>query len=1036
VLVGALLTLLLLPLGLVRPQEAAAASFSGTPGQVTTWTVPVGVTSATFVVEGATGGGSRDSGTSALTWSHVPGGRAAVTLPVTPGDVFYLSVGTAGGNGTATTPGAGGLAGYAEGRGGAGGAGGSAPGGGGGAASEVRLGVPDSEHRIIVAGGSGGQGGGLVAPSGAGGGSPASNGQDGLGGSSGKGGAGGGADCPSCGQGGPGAENGFSASAGVGGAGGPGTASGGGGGGLAGGGGGGGASAAVANDGAGGGGGGSGAFFGIAASASPAGSFDNADEGTNPPHDGKITITYELPVTTTTTTAAPATTVAPTTTSAAPAPVVVFEPAPEPTTTVPPTTIAPTTTVAPTTTTEATTTTVAPTTTAVPTTTAAPTTTLAPTTTQAPPTTVARRASSPPTSPPATSSVVVGPTGTTPPTAPAENVSGASTGGGTDSTTTSLERDPDAKPAPKDAVDVHFEAEPGDDTDDVKVKVEGKGFEPGSTVRFITHSTPVLVGEQVVGADGSFAAVVGLPPGIEPGQHHLAIDGVLESGTSVSHEEPFSVAKGGVLGTVGETAHGELAQLVPYQPLAHASDVVESTAAGVAAVGAVGAAIGAAGGAAAAGRGATGGAGGAGGGGSSGGGGGGSSGGGDGAYLADIEVERELLGAIGRGRGDRSRLWRWRTTGHVDRFSSSRPSRIAAITPIGGRLAIDGDYLRAMLGGGWLALFAPAAVLGVLAGVSTHGTAVPPAFGFFVAILALGIFDAVVGWVAGLAFMTTILVTGGIVDASSIRLVLGQSLVWFCVPLAAASIRPLRRTLERTPLGLWDRGADLVLCCLFGGWVAMELTGVLSPLRGYSVPIGDQAGRVALVAMACIAVRVVLETIAAHHFPDRLEAVSHQRGLEPSTLQIGLSLIGQIALFTFVSKAYMPWSWQLLVGAVVFYSPLVPWLFADKLPKSALVAKLQPRGLAKWVWVIAAGIPLGAALEHAVHDPSELVQVGFIFLPLPVLLCWGADLFLPEEPDEEEVEEEAAGAPTWRAWGQRLLGVPALGLCLYLVLWA
>jgi hypothetical protein len=160
--------------GLVLPTHPTAADPVGLPancvadavqvtctfeftGAVQTWTVPDGVTAATFEVLGAQGGASPPDfgGNGGL------GGRALATVGVTPGTNYHLVVGGAGGTGTIPGPAARGFNG--------GGSAGCAAGGGGGA-SDVRFGGTSLDDRIIVAGGGGGAGGGAVAHGGTGGG--------------------------------------------------------------------------------------------------------------------------------------------------------------------------------------------------------------------------------------------------------------------------------------------------------------------------------------------------------------------------------------------------------------------------------------------------------------------------------------------------------------------------------------------------------------------------------------------------------------------------------------------------------------------------------------------------------------------------------------------------------------------------------------------------------------------------------------------------------------------------------------------------
>jgi hypothetical protein len=133
------------------PAGASTTTFHYT-GEAQTWTVPAGVTRATFVVDGAQGGGGR---------TFVPGGLGGeVTdeLAVTPGQEITIVVGGAGHLVTigscGKNPGGfnGGGAGTSNGYGGCG-----VKGDSGGGASDVRTGA-----HVLVAGGGGGAGGGLT----------------------------------------------------------------------------------------------------------------------------------------------------------------------------------------------------------------------------------------------------------------------------------------------------------------------------------------------------------------------------------------------------------------------------------------------------------------------------------------------------------------------------------------------------------------------------------------------------------------------------------------------------------------------------------------------------------------------------------------------------------------------------------------------------------------------------------------------------------------------------------------------------------
>ena len=261
----------------------------GFTGGAQTWTVPAGVTSATFGVLGAQGGDANIS-------NGGLGGEAQATMAVTAGGSIEIVVGGHGGflgNGTAGFNG-----------GGAGGAGtfdSGLTGGGGGGASDVRTGTCASTlscglaARVLVGGGGGGSvaAGGFDSGQGGSGGNPA-----GVAGVSSGGGGGGGGSQSAGGGAGSGETNGDCAgAAGGGGAGGVSSQDAGGGGGNG------------ASDGADGGGGGGGGYWGGGggggacnsddagaggggSSFGPAGAtFTNATQS----GDGQVAISYAAP---------------------------------------------------------------------------------------------------------------------------------------------------------------------------------------------------------------------------------------------------------------------------------------------------------------------------------------------------------------------------------------------------------------------------------------------------------------------------------------------------------------------------------------------------------------------------------------------------------------------------------------------------------------------------------------------------------------------------------------------------------------------
>ena len=125
-------------LAFAAPAAADTETFDFT-GAAQTWTVPAGVTSATFDLYGAEGGKNPRPFAAAL------GGRATATIAVTPGAAIQVNVGGRG----QVSPSTGGFNGGGQ---------GLLTGGGGGGASDIRIGGTALADRVLVAGGGGGSG--------------------------------------------------------------------------------------------------------------------------------------------------------------------------------------------------------------------------------------------------------------------------------------------------------------------------------------------------------------------------------------------------------------------------------------------------------------------------------------------------------------------------------------------------------------------------------------------------------------------------------------------------------------------------------------------------------------------------------------------------------------------------------------------------------------------------------------------------------------------------------------------------------------
>ena len=544
------------------------------------------------------------------------------------------------------------------------------------------------------------------------------------------------------------------------------------------------------------------------------------------------------------------------------------------------------------------------------------------------------------------------------------------------------------------AAHIRFSAVAGLQVGSYRITVRGHGFRPGSTFTISVHSAPVTIGVVTVDPGGSFRTVVQLPPRLPVGVHDLAVT----SGSYVL-SDPFTVVSGHVVGAIGSIPAGALARYTVLNPANDRNGVLEATAGVLVVLAAVASALGGA----RSGR-----------------------SGGRVAGLEDVELERKLDDELREEGNDRV------GTRRLDRFSRLSPRRLAALSPVVGRVVSDGDYLRAVFGNGWLLACVASVGLGIDAARTTGWYAVAPSLGLFLAILGLGVFDATLGYLAGASFLVAVTAAGHLSSAGA-RVAFGLILVWFAVPLAAGALATLRRAPSRDLDGLFLRASDVALGGLFGAWVAYKMTAALPELAGVSLPIGREASVVAWAALGFVAARIVVESIVAVRRRRRLAVVTHQGELESGNAQMAISLVFQLGLFLFVSVGALGASSTLYLGAAVFFAPLVAGLFVDKIPKSRLLTRFEPRGLVKWSVVIVATLGLTKLLEHSGLTTRSAESLGFVLLPLPILVMWTWELFTESE-DATASTPHAFGAPLAiidvssdaSRWRWRVLGVLVL----------
>jgi hypothetical protein len=281
--------------------------------------------------------------------------------------------------------------------------------------------------------------------------------------------------------------------------------------------------------------------------------------------------------------------------------------------------------------------------------------------------------------------------------------------------------------------------------------------------------------------------------------------------------------------------------------------------------------------------------------------------------------------------------------------------------------------------------------------------------------------DALAWFLAVAVFVAGVIALGGLASANDARTLLGLSSLWFAAPIIAGVARPLRRPPTKSLAEHVERFSDLVIASLVGAWAVEQIIQGLPGLSGLVLPITSRANEAAIVVLAALALRMILETIAAHQYPVRLAQV-HPALPGSGTTQHAAAALATVAVFLFVALPYVGNCWQLYVGGAFFALPLLLGLASDRYPNLPRLYAVIPRGILKAVVMLVIGTLFGAFVAGHLHNQNaqQVIRESFVLLSLPGLAVSLLELFGrdgPQPPALHWLPEKILGA------GLLLIGV-------------
>ncbi|MEY3561520.1 MAG: hypothetical protein RL068_672, partial [Actinomycetota bacterium] len=355
----------------------------------------------------------------------------------------------------------------------------------------------------------------------------------------------------------------------------------------------------------------------------------------------------------------------------------------------------------------------------------------------------------------------------------------------------------------------------------------------------------------------------------------------------------------------------------------------------------------------------------------------------------------------------------------LDRPTRVWTRRVARFSPMLSKLINDGIYLRAIFGSISILPTLASITLAILGLVQNDGVLLHPPVGLFIAMVVLGLFDSFAGVAGILVFLLGSLPLVELGRIEDWRLLAGTMVAGFGPIFLARSIRNFRHKAIPGLDGIITRIADVAFASLMGGWVAGLIFRALPALTGLTVPAANYVSTIQVIATVVIAIRILIEDVAARFYPRRMDLLAPDEVPEPPKVQVATVLVLKYFFYVFIASAFMGFGPVVWIASMLFMTPTLLEFVKDKLPNVPFIWRWLPVGIPGLAMILGLEIMLENALSSAFGDRSDF-SIIFIFSLLAMIISLTVIGMIGREGKEGEVR--IFEKPNYR-WISRLGGI-------------
>ena len=219
----------------------------------------------------------------------------------------------------------------------------------------------------------------------------------------------------------------------------------------------------------------------------------------------------------------------------------------------------------------------------------------------------------------------------------------------------------------------------------------------------------------------------------------------------------------------------------------------------------------------------------------------------------------------------------------------------------------------------------------------------------------------------------------------------------------------------------FDRLADYAMPPIFLAFAASSMFKALNGLSGLELVTKSQFGTLRVTVIIFFLIRMLLEDIALHWYPQRSLTCQPGKLSSQSQFATWISIVIKLCIFILIAAPFFGLVLSTFIALGLTASMLILKVFEDKLPNFSQLNKWYPRGVAKFLFMLVVGIYVSAYILGS-HPSDQKVISTYALIMVPGIIFTLIEM----------IGREGGNWP--ENWHKRLIGIivwlTALGLVL------